>query len=186
MDRANRIAGLACIAAALGCGSPTSPKQPDVRGETAPREFALPGASGPVTVDFIAYERDRDRVWIPVGETGSVDVFDIASTRLRAVDGFKTQEREVRGRKRTMGPSSVTFGEGVAFVGNRASNEICAIDRDCAPWRVRHTRWPTRRRCVCRDLPRGVGDDAEGTFDHDRRRDIITARETKDSKCGRG
>ena len=124
MDRANRIAGLACIATVLGCGSPTSPKQPEVRGETAPREFALPGASGAVTVDFIAYERARDRVWIPVGETGSVDVFDIASRAFTRVDDFKTQEREVRGRKRTMGPSSVTLGEGVAFVGNRASNEV--------------------------------------------------------------
>ena len=128
MDRTNWIGGLAFVATLLGCGSPTSPKRPQVRGETAPGELALPGASGPVTVDFIAYERERDRVWIPVGETGSVDVFDIASRTFTRVDGFKTQEREVRGRKRTMGPSSVTFGEGVAFVGNRASNEVCAID----------------------------------------------------------
>jgi hypothetical protein len=113
----------------VACGTPVTPKPPsDVKSAPATQSVALPGATGPVTVDFIAYERARDRVWVPVGETGSVDVLDVATRTFTRVDGFKTREREVRGRKRTMGPSSVTFGEAVAFVGNRASNEVCSVD----------------------------------------------------------
>lgn len=120
----------ACLSVALvACGTATATRTPEKVPSVAPIEaFALPGATGAVTVDFIAYENSRDRVWVPVGETGSVDVFDIASRTFARVEGFKTQEREVHGRKRTMGPSSVTFGDGVAFVGNRASNEVCAVD----------------------------------------------------------
>jgi DNA-binding beta-propeller fold protein YncE len=37
-------------------------------------------------------------------------------------------EREVRGTKRTMGPSSVAIGDGFAYVGNRADSSVCAVD----------------------------------------------------------
>ncbi|HEY2370603.1 MAG TPA: hypothetical protein VGH87_29605, partial [Polyangiaceae bacterium] len=116
---------LACLVA---CGTKPPRDVAMTTTTTTTEAIALPGAGGPVTVDFIAYERGRDRVWIPVGETGSVDVFDIASRTFARADGFKTREREAHGRKRMMGPSSVTFGEGVAFVGDRASNEVCAVD----------------------------------------------------------
>lgn len=112
----------------LACGSPAAPKPPVASPRTPIEALPLPGASGHVTVDFIAYEAARDRVWIPVGETGSVDVLDVATRTFTRVDGFKTVEREARGKKRMMGPSSVTFGEGVAYIGDRASNEVCAVD----------------------------------------------------------
>jgi hypothetical protein len=124
-------AKVALVCAVAACGAPaTQTTKPVIAPPPAAamQSFSLPGTSGPVTVDFIAYERARDRVWVPVGETGSVDVLDVASHTFARVDGFKTQEREVRGRKRTMGPSSVAFGEGVAFIGNRASNEVCTVD----------------------------------------------------------
>ncbi len=34
----------------------------------------------------------------------------------------------MHGHKRAMGPSSVTIGDGVAYVGTRSTNEVCAID----------------------------------------------------------
>jgi hypothetical protein len=119
------------LAFLLACGSAETPNKvpANAAAATTIEAVALPGASGPVTVDFIAYDARGDRVWIPVGETGSVDVFDPTSRTFTRVDGFKTEEREVRGRKRTMGPSSVAFGDGVAFVGDRASNEVCPVDQ---------------------------------------------------------
>ena len=90
--------------------------------------FALPGTTGPVSLDYIAYEPSRNRVWVPVGDTGSVDVFDIASGTFTRVDGFKTAPREIRGKKRMLGPSAVAIGDGFAYVGDRASNEVCPID----------------------------------------------------------
>jgi len=57
-----------------------------------------------------------------------VAVFDIAAHRFSQVLGFKTVEREMHGKKRVLGPSSGVIGDGVAYVGNRASQEVCVID----------------------------------------------------------
>jgi hypothetical protein len=92
------------------------------------KPIALPGASAPAFLDYIAYERPRSRVWVPVGSTGSVDVLDAATGTFARVDGFKTEEREVRGKKRTLGPSSAAVGAGFVYVGNRATSEVCPID----------------------------------------------------------
>jgi hypothetical protein len=88
----------------------------------------LPGAEGPASLDYIVYEPVNARVWVPVGTTGSVDVFDVAHNGFARVDGFKTIDKEMRGKKRTMGPSAAAVGDGVVYVGNRASNEVCPID----------------------------------------------------------
>jgi DNA-binding beta-propeller fold protein YncE len=89
--------------------------------------YPLPGVSGAVTLDLLAYDRATGQVWIPVGETGSVDVFTIATSTFSRVSGFKTAEREARGRKRTMGPSAAAVGEGFVYVSDRASNEVCVV-----------------------------------------------------------
>ena len=73
------------------------------------RSLSLPGASGPVTVDYLVCDRQHARVWVPVGETGSADVFDVATGTFTRVDGFKTAEREAHGKKRMAGPSAATW-----------------------------------------------------------------------------
>jgi len=92
------------------------------------KAVALPGAKAPVSLDYVAYEPAHARVWVPVGDTGSVDVFDVAAGTFARVDGFKTGEREYKGRKRAAGPSAIAIGDGVAYVGDRASSEVCAVD----------------------------------------------------------
>lgn len=88
----------------------------------------LPGVTGNAFLDYIAYERGAARVWVPVGSTGSVDVVDVASGNVTRIDGFKTVERENKGRKRTLGPSAASVGDGYVYVGNRATSEVCPID----------------------------------------------------------
>jgi DNA-binding beta-propeller fold protein YncE len=88
----------------------------------------LPGASPPASLDYIACDRPSGRVWVPVGDTGSVDVYDPSGETFTRVDGFKTVQREWHGKTRTMGPSSISIGDGVAYVGDRGSNEVCAVD----------------------------------------------------------
>jgi DNA-binding beta-propeller fold protein YncE len=88
----------------------------------------LPGATAPAALDYIAFEAAHSRVWLPVGNTGSADVYDTAAGTFARVDGFKTAEKEFKGKKRTMGPSSVSIGDGFAYVGNRATSEICAVE----------------------------------------------------------
>jgi DNA-binding beta-propeller fold protein YncE len=63
-----------------------------------------------------------------VGDTGSVDVLDTARGQFTPINGFKTSEREVNGKKRIMGPSSAAVGDGFVYIGNRGSNEVCPID----------------------------------------------------------
>ncbi|HXY41641.1 MAG TPA: hypothetical protein VEQ10_18330 [Vicinamibacteria bacterium] len=104
--------------------APGSPAQLQVH------PLALPGAppSGGVFMDYIAYDRQQRRVWVPAGNTGSVDVVDAASEKITRVEGFPTAEFERGGTKRTVGPSSASVGEGVVYVGNRGDSSICAID----------------------------------------------------------
>jgi hypothetical protein len=88
---------------------------------------ALPDVSPPAFLDYIAWEPARARVWVPVANTGSVDVFSSADGTFSRVDGFKTAEREVRGNKRQIGPNAVSIGDGFAYIGNRATGEVCPV-----------------------------------------------------------
>jgi hypothetical protein len=82
----------------------------------------------PASLDYLAYDGAHARVWVPVGNTGSADVFDTSTGSFTRVDGFKTAEREYKGKTRTMGPSAVAIGDGFAYVGNRATGEVCPVD----------------------------------------------------------
>src|SRR5262245_66321801 len=78
--------------------------------------IALPGApAGGVFMDFVAYDRSRHRVWVPAGNTGSVDVIDAATAKVTRIEGFPTKEVERNGNKRTVGPSSASVGDGVVY-----------------------------------------------------------------------
>ena len=94
----------------------------------ATTEIRLPGAKDTVSLDYFAAERPAGRVWIPAGNTGSVAVLDVAKQSVQRIEGFATGTRTVRGNLRTLGPSAVSLGGGMAFIGNRASSEICTID----------------------------------------------------------
>ena len=118
------------IAAAIATPRP----QPTIATLTA-RPLALPDATPPTpaALDYIVYEKAvreqaRDRVWIPVGNSGTVDVLDVTDGTFARVSGFQTQQRDFHGKTRVMGPSAATIGEGVAYIGNRATNEVCVVD----------------------------------------------------------
>jgi DNA-binding beta-propeller fold protein YncE len=88
----------------------------------------LPKVTPPASLDYLAYDAKNDRVWVPEGKTGSVAIYDVVAGTFSRVEGFKTAEREVRGTKRAMGPSAVAIGDGVAYIGDRADGEVCAVD----------------------------------------------------------
>jgi hypothetical protein len=94
----------------------SSPPDPAIAGRSkvAFEAFALPGLTGPASLDYLAFEARRARVWVPVATSGSVDVFDIGTRTFDRVEGFRTAEREVKGRTRTMGPSAVALGDAAA------------------------------------------------------------------------
>src|SRR5437667_6960238 len=101
--------------------------------------ISLPGASGVVRLDYFAYDRSTGRVWVPASNTGNVDVIDESSDAVSQVTGFKTGEVEVRERKLTLGPTAVSVGDGVVYIGNRGDSTLCIVDahtlgrRKCLP-----------------------------------------------------
>ena len=106
--------------------APPAPRGPKthLQSDAAPR-----GVTAPVSFDYLAADRSAGRIYVPVGTTGSLDVYDVAGGKFTRVDGFKTEERERNGKEaRLPDPSAVTLGAGVVYVGNRATREVCAID----------------------------------------------------------
>jgi hypothetical protein len=111
---------------------PPPPPPPDpalAKGYTT-RTIALPGAPPDgVFMDYLAYDARTKTVWAPAGNTGAVMIVDTASGNVTPIAGFATQEMERHGKKRVVGPSSVTLGEkGTVYVGNRGDSTVCAID----------------------------------------------------------
>ena len=101
--------------------------------ETASAKFSvkplpLPGANGLVMLDYFAYDPASKLLWVPAGNTGSVDVIETTTDHIRRVEGFAIAQVEFRGRPRAMGPSSVAIGDGVVYIGSRGDSKICVID----------------------------------------------------------
>lgn len=122
-----RDALIAICLSAAGC-APMSSKG----GHSSPsalRSIALPEAPADgVLMDYLAYDRAHHRVWVPAGNTGRVDVVDTQDNRLTSIGGFATSEMERHGKKRTVGPSSATVGDGMVYIGNRGDSNVCAVD----------------------------------------------------------
>jgi DNA-binding beta-propeller fold protein YncE len=83
-----------------------------------------------VFMDYLAYDRAHHRVWVPAGNTGSVDVVDTITQSVVQIKGFPTAQVERNGIRRTVGPSSATVGKGVVYVGNRGNASVCAVDAE--------------------------------------------------------
>src|SRR5712691_6036405 len=92
------------------------------------KPLSLPGANGVVVLDYFAYDAQTGRLWVPASNTGSVDVIDEATDAVSQVTGFKTGEVELRGRKVTLGPTAVSVGDGVVYIGNRGDSTLCIVD----------------------------------------------------------
>src|ERR1700730_1608283 len=102
---------------------------PDQSANYSVRTLSLPdNNSGDIAMDYIAYDPVTNSVWVPAGNTATVDVIDAATGKVRQVTGFPTKEMEIGGGKRVVGPSSLSFGEGVVYIGNRGDFSVCAVN----------------------------------------------------------
>jgi DNA-binding beta-propeller fold protein YncE len=105
----------------------------------AAESIALPGGP-PVGMDYLAADLANGRIWVPAGNTGNVDVVDIATGKVTTIGGFPTAPPRRPGRP-NMGPSSAAVGDGVVWIGNRGDNTVCGFDAK------------TLARRSCRKLP---------------------------------
>ena len=93
------------------------------------RTLTLPDhGKGNITMDYIAYDPATGYVWVPAINLGVVDVVDTSNDSVREISDFATNEVEFGGRKRTQGPSGVSIGDGVVYIGDRADSSICAVN----------------------------------------------------------
>src|ERR1700688_3211756 len=93
------------------------------------RTLPLPdNNAGNVSMDYIAYDPGTNSVWVPGGNTGAVDVVDVATDKVRQIPGFPTKEVETSAGKRVFGPNAVSIGAGVAYIGNRGDSTVCAFN----------------------------------------------------------
>ncbi len=122
------LAAISIGVAACSAGTSSSPAAAAGSLRFATTELTLPGSSGIVLLDYIAFDRASGALWVPASSTGSVDVIDGATDRITQISGFGTSTFEMRGRAVVLGPTSVTIGDGVAYVGNRADSSVCAVD----------------------------------------------------------
>jgi DNA-binding beta-propeller fold protein YncE len=105
----------------------------------AAQSIALPGGP-PVGMDYLAADLAHGRIWVPAGNTGNVDVVDVATGKVTPIGGFPTAPPRRPGRP-NMGPSSATVGDGVVWIGNRGDDSVCGFDAK------------TLARRACRKLP---------------------------------
>lgn len=115
---AGLILFIATVAAAQETDSPKFKVKP----------LTLPGANGLVMLDYLAYDNTSRRLWVPAANTGSVDVLDTTTDQITPVEGFSVAQIELRGKLRSVGPSSVAIGDGVVYIGSRADSKICIIN----------------------------------------------------------
>ena len=116
-------AGVAVLAA------PVTQVTKDAKPNYKVRTLPLPDhGKGTITMDYIAYNPSTRTVWVPAINIGSVYVVDTSNDSVREISGFPTNEVEFGGRKRTQGPSGVSVGDGVVYIGDRADSSVCAID----------------------------------------------------------
>ena len=93
------------------------------------RTLVLPDhGKGNITMDYIAYDPKTGYVWVPAINIGSVYVVDTSNDSVREISAFASNEVELGGRKRTQGPSGVSIGDGVVYIGDRADSSVCAVD----------------------------------------------------------
>jgi hypothetical protein len=107
--------------------------------------IALPGGP-PVGMDYLAADQAHGKILVPAGNTGNLDVVDVATGKVTAVGGFPTASATRPGRPRR-GPSSAAVGDGEFWIGNRGDDSVCAVD----------ARTLARGRCVrLPSMPDGV------------------------------
>jgi hypothetical protein len=115
---------------AAAAATPAAPSAPAAPGGFATTTVALPGG-GPdgISMDYLAYDPRTNTVWVPAGNTGLVDVVDVATGKIARIEGFPTQEVERRGGKRRIGPSAAALGPpGTMYVGSRGDSSVCAVN----------------------------------------------------------
>ena len=123
-----RLRALVSLSIVLLLGQPLNAHTVAADYELKP--IPLLSGSGVIVLDHLAYDRSKGRLWVPASNTGNVDVIDATSDAVSKVSGFNTGEVELDGHKAKLGPTAVSIGQGVVYIGNRGDSSLCVIDSE--------------------------------------------------------
>ena len=120
--------GLVMVLEALAMSMTAAPQDGRTASPYTLRTLALPdNGTGDVSMDYIAFDPATNSLWVPGGNTGAVDVVDVATGKVRQIPNLATSQVQARGGTRVLGPSAVSIGEGVVYIGNRGGSDACAF-----------------------------------------------------------
>jgi hypothetical protein len=121
---------IAFVVAVIACGTvATSTSAQRATMNYAVHALPLPdNGTGDVSMDYIAFDPATNSLWVPGGNTGAVDIVDVATGKVRQILNLPTAEVPARGGTRILGPSGVSIGDGVVYIGNRGGSEVCAFN----------------------------------------------------------
>jgi len=92
----------------------------------APAPLSLPGGEGGIGFDDLLYSRALDRVLVPGGRSGRLDLVDPKTGRVEAVDGFTQAARFGGGHGQ--GTTSADSGRGLVFASDRDRRAVRIVD----------------------------------------------------------
>ena len=88
--------------------------------------IALPGGEGGIGFDDLTFARGLQKLLVPAGRSGKVDLVDPASRQVIPIGGFSTQGRFVQGHGE--GTTSADAGRGWIFASDRTALELVVLD----------------------------------------------------------
>ena len=125
----NRLMTIGAVVIALGILATLLSAQNAIAPKYTVHTLPLPdNGTGDVSMDYIAFDSTTNSLWVPGGNTAAVDVVDVATGKVRQIQNLPTAEVQARGGTRVLGPSGVSIGEGVVYIGNRGGSEVCAFN----------------------------------------------------------
>jgi DNA-binding beta-propeller fold protein YncE len=123
-----RLIAIGAVAIALGIMASSTSAQNSTTPKYTVHTLPLPdNGTGDVSMDYIAFDPTTNSLWVPGGNTAAVDVVDVATGKVRQIQNLPTAEVPARGGTRILGPSGVSIGDGVVYIGNRGGSEVCAF-----------------------------------------------------------
>ena len=93
---------------------------------SAPSPLPLPGGDGGIGFDDLKFSPELQRVLVPAGRTGRLDLVDPATRSVEVVEGFSRSASRDRGHGE--GATSADAGAGFVFAIDRTSRTLVAVD----------------------------------------------------------
>ncbi len=96
--------------------------------QQASREVPLPGGTGEIGFDDLQFSAALNRVLIPAGRTGQLDLVDPATLAVTSIGGFSSDKPGSKGGGHGEGITSVDTGKSVLYVTDRTALTLNVID----------------------------------------------------------